>query len=189
MFTHATAVAIESASAYVVTRDGRVLSYRKPDRRNGGTTVRLDLAPKALKPKDNGHGYLSVCLVTDAGARSYRYIHRLVAEAFIGPIPRGMEVRHINGTRSDNRLENLEIGTSSENEMDKWRHGTMMHGDDHANAKLTVAAVREAREMWATETKSLTEIKTILGLSISRSGLHNALVGKTWRHVPPAASA
>ena len=35
------------------------------------------------------------------------YVHQLVAEAFIGPCPRGQKVVHLNGIFSDNRLVNL----------------------------------------------------------------------------------
>lgn len=50
-------------------------------------------------------------------------VHRLVALAFIGPCPEGMEVLHINGEPDDNRLENLRYGTRAENVADTIRHG------------------------------------------------------------------
>src|SRR5699024_2829267 len=43
------------------------------------------------------------------------YAHRLVAEAFIGEIPKGYVVNHINGIKHDNRIDNLEIITEKEN--------------------------------------------------------------------------
>lgn len=43
------------------------------------------------------------------------YGHRIVWEAFNGEIPEGMEIDHINTDRSDNRLENLRLVSSSEN--------------------------------------------------------------------------
>ena len=42
-------------------------------------------------------------------------VHRLIAEAFIGPIPDGYEIDHINRNRADNRISNLRIVTRSEN--------------------------------------------------------------------------
>lgn len=41
--------------------------------------------------------------------------HRLVYETFVGPIPEGMVIDHINGDRDDNRVENLRCITQSEN--------------------------------------------------------------------------
>jgi hypothetical protein len=47
--------------------------------------------------------------------KKHFYIHRLVAAAFLGPCPEGKEVDHKNNIRSDNRLENLQYLTHSEN--------------------------------------------------------------------------
>lgn len=42
-------------------------------------------------------------------------VHRIIASALIGKIEAGMEVDHVNGDRSDNRLENLRITTHQQN--------------------------------------------------------------------------
>ena len=42
-------------------------------------------------------------------------VHRAMWEAFIGPIPEGMELNHKNLNRADNRLENFELLTHREN--------------------------------------------------------------------------
>lgn len=41
--------------------------------------------------------------------------HRLIAEAFFGEIPDGLTVDHINGVRSDNRVENLRLVSHKQN--------------------------------------------------------------------------
>jgi hypothetical protein len=51
-------------------------------------------------------------------------IHKLVAEAFIGPCPEGQEVRHGPKGYADNSVGNLCYGTHAENMADMVRDGT-----------------------------------------------------------------
>lgn len=67
-------------------------------------------------------GYLRVTLKVGRKARSH-LVHHLVLDSHVGPRPAGMECRHLNGNPADNRLENLQWGTSSENSFDVVRHG------------------------------------------------------------------
>lgn len=55
------------------------------------------------------------------------YVHRLVLSVFEGPCPPGMQCRHLNGNADDNRLENLQWGTPTEDNHDRVRHGTHQH--------------------------------------------------------------
>ena len=50
------------------------------------------------------------------GKHKWYYIHRMVWEAFRGPIPEGMQIDHINGVKDDNRLANLRCVTPKENQ-------------------------------------------------------------------------
>lgn len=71
---------------------------------------------RILRPYKNSRGYLMISLVSDEGIRKSFKLHRLVAINFIGvqPIDRE-EVNHINGNKSDNRIENLEWVSRREN--------------------------------------------------------------------------
>lgn len=66
-----------------------------------------------MKPVKN-RGYCRVTL-QNKGKKKYCFIHRLVWETFNGPIPKGMEVNHINEDITDNCLANLNLLTHSEN--------------------------------------------------------------------------
>ena len=41
-------------------------------------------------------------------------VHRLIYEAFNGPIPDGLMINHLNGIKDDNRLENIETCNASQ---------------------------------------------------------------------------
>ena len=75
-----------------------------------------------LKPLDR-HGHLGVCLRRD-GVAYYRYIHRLVAEAFI-PNPKNLPiVRHLYDDPSQNAVDDLAWGTHRDNAYDAILNGT-----------------------------------------------------------------
>lgn len=78
---------------------------------------------KVLSPTPVGEGYLSVMFSRD-GATCRRYVHALTCEAWHGPRPDGLEVRHLDGDMLNNAPGNLEWGTKSENAQDSIRHGT-----------------------------------------------------------------
>ena len=78
-------------------------------------------------------GYTAVSLSRDNHTHTSA-VHKLVALAFLGPRPDGMEVRHLNGDATDPRLVNLAYGTPSENQRDRLRHGTHHYGNrTHCN--------------------------------------------------------
>lgn len=54
-------------------------------------------------------------------------VHRLVAAAFLGPCPEGMEVRHLDGNRLNNRADNLAYGTHRENILDQYNTRGYLH--------------------------------------------------------------
>lgn len=71
----------------------------------------------------NKDGYRIITLNKD-GKKLTRQVHKIVAEAFLGPCPNGMVVCHNNGDPADNRVANLRYGTHAENIADKTVHGT-----------------------------------------------------------------
>jgi hypothetical protein len=70
---------------------------------------------------------------------SKRAIHSLVAEAFIGARPEGLEVAHLNGDCRDNRACNLQYCTHRDNEAMKAAHGRIAKGEMRPGSKLTDA--------------------------------------------------
>lgn len=94
-----------AAPAYEVSSLGRV-------RRSAGSW-RRDGAARVLSPRLHPRGY-QIVDVTIAGKTTSKTVHKLVCEAFHGPAL-GRFVDHLNGSKPDNRSENLEWVTAKEN--------------------------------------------------------------------------
>lgn len=80
------------------------------------------------------------------GKKYARSQHRLLAESFI-PNPDNLEyVHHINGNRLDNRLENLEWVTASENNLQKNRRPSLKDHNDYLDYDLSQEEWRTFRD-------------------------------------------
>lgn len=107
--------------AYEVSSHGRVRSRDRTVLKSDG--VVHPLRGVLLNPRTHRQGYLVVTLFRQAVRRNV-LVHILVAEAFIGPRPPGMDVCHFNDVKTDNRPENLRYDTRSANMLDAVRNGT-----------------------------------------------------------------
>lgn len=99
---------------------------------------------RVLKPAASASGHFTVALHNDGNQKTF-YVHRLVAEAFFGPCPEGLEVCHGPRGLSDNSSLNLRYGTRSENSLDKRRDGTdngrkVIRSDGQLFNSVTIAA-------------------------------------------------
>lgn len=127
-----------------IDRYGKV--WRHSVGRNNGTraTIKVRLADCGGRRE-----YLRVhgCF---NGTRLTVSSHRLVWKWLFGDIPEGLEINHRNGIKHDNRPGNLELVTSSENNVHAFRVlGTRnSEGEHHSQHKLTndeVIAIRKSR--------------------------------------------
>ena len=94
---------------YSVTKDGKVYSHKRK---------------RFLKPT-NLKGYLRVKLRDSNNNQKInnKLVHRLVAQAFIPNPNNKLEINHKNSIRDDNRVDNLEWATRSENNQHAWTYG------------------------------------------------------------------
>lgn len=168
----ARAAAVTCIGGYIVTSSGRVFAVQP---KSGIPRLRE-------KSPHEQSGYLRILLHCEK-RRVARFVHVLVAEAFLGPRPPRLEVRHLDGIRDHNDVSNLAWGTREENCADQHRHGTALFGERASNAKLTEDAVVAIRHRAAGGERAR---------SIARAfGVHcatvNAIVtGACWPHVAGA---
>ena len=97
-------------------------------------------AGRPLKPVLMGMGYYVVNPVRN-GKNVYTYIHVLVAAAFIGDRPDGMDINHIDGNKLNNHVSNLEYVTHRENMAHARRLSLISDAKTYSDA--LVAKVRE----------------------------------------------
>ena len=97
---------IHDYSQYYISNDGAIINIK--------TRRLLTLSER--------NGYLRVGLCKNGIIKRFS-VHRLVYETFVGPIPEGYEVDHINGLRNDNYFKNLKLATRSENMYQAMKNG------------------------------------------------------------------
>jgi hypothetical protein len=117
---------------YYITKDGQVFNKRS----KGYRQVVLGIG------KD---GYNKVGLFSN-GERTWYRVHRLVAECYL-PNPNGyLQVNHINGIKTDNRLENLEWVSHSQNIIHAYKNNLIPTGEKSGKSKLTENQVEFIRK-------------------------------------------
>ena len=98
---------IPNFEGYFADKDGQIFCNLKSSR-NYNAELREVL------PRNNGRSYMQVHLCKE-GKKYNRYVHRLVYSAYYGEISRNIQVDHINGDKTDNRLENLRLCSCRKN--------------------------------------------------------------------------
>ena len=150
---------IKDFPRYMISSYGRVFSIKRN---------------KILKPY-NSHGYCVVDLGERRDNRRASYVHRLVADAFISNPDNKEEVNHINSVRHDNRVENLEWVTPSENVKHAWKYG---------NARVTEKMGKTTKELYSKPVICV-ESKTLynsLSQASEKTGLYKASISRCARH-------
>lgn len=159
---------------YEVSDQGRVRSLDRPVRCEGGGTRIYPGSRLTLSPDKDGYQRVDL---SKENRRSTKRVHWIVLTTFVGPCPDGMECRHLNGIRDDNRLENLKWDTHASNIADK-----AMHGTNQASKKLTEDNVRYIKERLKSPYHGI-NVELARQFGVTKEAISHIRHGRTWAHV------
>ena len=169
---------IEEFPRYLISNKGRI-------------KILSTLEDKKLFVKDDGY----VATTLGDGKQSYKYVHRLVAEAFIKNKHDKPQVNHINGIKGDNRAENLEWVTPAENIRHAIDTGLLKYkkkekeiknsryslGEEANGSKLTPEKVIEIRVLW--ELREFKQVELAEKFGVDNSTINDIIRRKRWKHI------
>lgn len=165
---------------YEVSDAGRVRSVARiveqPSRR-GSIRKRNLKSRMRLAIKDRA-GYFRIGL-SKGNTPKPLWVHHLVAAAFIGPRPEGLQINHKSGNRADNRALNLEYVTGQENRIHAVNVLGVGRGEKHGMAKLTAEQVHSIHQ---DRRGGMAAVEIAKRYGIDPSTVRRIVTGRAWRH-------
>lgn len=165
---------------YQVSSFGRVksLGRDKPVGLNGGS---YNLGDRILK-LGTRRLYKSVVFSKNGVVKPFA-VHRLVAQHFLENKNNKTTVNHINGDKADNRFENLEWATPSEQQRHALSTGLRdkTKGENSNLAKLKEEDIFEVRRLYKTGLYRMREIAEKFNTSVKN--VNSIVHSYTWKHL------
>lgn len=155
--------------------------FRAPEKVENTTRRNCVRKAKMLKTIHESNGYLQIRLRSN-GKEKAHLSHRLIATTFIPLVDGKNFVNHINGIKDDNRVENLEWVTKSENCIHSFKIGLQSNkGEQHPRAKITDTIVRQIRGKYIPNVYGCHRLAKEFGMS--KSNILDIINHRTWSHV------
>ena len=144
-----------------------------------GATVGSLVQPRLIR------GYPSVGLSHCGVVKEFK-VHKLVADAFLGPRPANHDINHKDGNKQNNCIDNLEYVLPDDNFKHLIENRLHRHGETHGSAKLTENDVREIRRLYYSGQHTQRELADMYGITL---GTINPIIKyRTWKHIMPEQS-
>jgi len=136
-----------------------------------------------LKAQINTSGYLGLDLSRE-DHRHYGQIHRLVAEAFLGPCPPGHEVNHKNAIKGDNRPNNLEWVTHIRNAHHAIELGLFVPPPGFCGEQCGASKLKEVDVRIIKAAKGRESQRSLAAhFGVAQPTISDIHRGKSWRHI------
>lgn len=139
---------------------------------------------KLLKAGVSNTGYANVTLKKNTTKKTF-HVHVLVAKAFLPNPDEKREVNHIDGDKQNNRVENLEWVTSSENTRHAIQNGKMKikKGTQCYQSKLTDEQVRYIRRVYIPRHPEFGQLALARRFNVSSSTIYEIISRKTYKDI------
>lgn len=149
---------------------------------NEGNIRSIKNEPKIMRPHLDTKGYHRQSFYKDGKSTTIKY-HRLVAQHFIPNPENKPQVNHINGIKTDNRVENLEWMTNDENmhhsKINKLRIGKMPCGENNKKTKITDEQVKYIRSVHVKSSKEFGSAALAKQFNVSVSTVNRIVLNQT----------
>jgi|SRR5690554_810142 len=162
---------------YQASSLGRIKSVKRSvERRNNHKNGIWVYKSKIIKPRLSTWGYYQVSLYTEHG-RNQPFVHRIIAFTFIENPRNKPQVNHKNGIKTDNRIENLEWCTHSENNKHAYDAG-LKKGITKRKYKLS-----DENVLYIRKNKNITGKELAKKFNVSESAISNIRLRKAKKYI------
>lgn len=143
---------------------------------------------KICKQSKNNLGYMTVGFTVN-NKKVNKYVHRLVAEAFITNMNNYPQVNHIDCNKTNNKMCNLEWCTNSQNHIHAFKNGlNKLHlhrvaysGEENGRSLLTKEQVLEIKQKYIPYKYSAKKLSKEYG--VSESCITHILNNTSWKEI------
>jgi len=141
----------------------------------------------SIKQKRGPNNYVHISMFTNGKPKQY-LLHRIIAQVFIPNPETKPQINHINGIKWDNRIENLEWCTQSENMQHAYKTGLkkgysvnpFKKGEGHTLSKLKNEDVVQIRIL---ASQGMQQRKIGKKFGVCQKTILNILKKRIWTHV------
>lgn len=166
---------IPGASRYIANSDGTVFSTAKSKK---GKLLK----PSRCSSRSSSNYYTRVEICKDDGTYEKVMLHRLIATVFVPNPDNKPCVNHINGIKSDNRVENLEWCTYSENTQHAKENNLLNPPKGTRNA-FSVLSETEAKDVVYLIKQGKTNKEIAESMEIKTRQVSSIRNKKNWKYV------
>jgi hypothetical protein len=143
---------------------------------------------KICKQSKSNLGYMTVGFTVN-NVKVNKYVHRLVAESFIANMNDYPQVNHIDCDKTNNRINNLEWCTNSQNHIHASKNGlnklhlhrVVYSGEENGRSLLTKEQVLEIKQKYIPYKYSAKKLSK--EYSVSESCITHILNNTSWKEI------